>query len=103
MKQLGLIITVIIFLITTLFGTLTFYLQQSMRNIDWTHETIILELKAKADLFDSSEWLNEPTDLYKAEYELYNENLLQQVASFNDQLTVVYKMYYRLTLTISIF
>ncbi|CAJ1315887.1 hypothetical protein [Paenibacillus nuruki] len=103
MKQLGLIITVIIFLITTLFGTLSFYLQQSMRNIDWTHETIMLEMKAKADLLDSSEWLKEPSDLYKAKYELYNENLLQQIASFNDQLTIVYKLHYRLTLAILIF
>lgn len=94
MKQLGLILTIFIFSLTTMIGSLTLYVQQSMKNYDWTHEAMMLDVKAHADLLESREWLKDPVDLYKAKRKLYAENLSEQKISYNNELTKYFNNYY---------
>jgi hypothetical protein len=44
-KQVNLILTICTFILTTILAPLTFYLQQSVKTIDWNHELKILVAK----------------------------------------------------------
>ncbi|GGJ11662.1 hypothetical protein [Paenibacillus hunanensis] len=93
MKQVGLLLTVIIFLLTTMLGGLTFFMQQSMKNVDWSHDVIMLDLKAQSDLLESHEWLKDPVALYSAKHKLYKDSINEQIDSYNIGLINIYHQY----------
>lgn len=94
MKQIGLLLTILLFSLTTMIGGLSMYVQQAMKNNDWTHETIMLDVKAQADLLETREWLKDPVDLYNAKNKLYTDSLSEQKKSYSSELFKFFDQYH---------
>ncbi|WP_458121995.1 hypothetical protein [Paenibacillus sp. Z6-24] len=94
MKQLNLIVTIALFFVTILLGNFSFYLQHTMKQVDWAHEMAMLKLKAKIDLFKTIPVLGEKGYLYNAEISAYTESLNKQSSSYIDLLGDINSIYF---------
>ncbi|WP_017814493.1 hypothetical protein [Paenibacillus shenyangensis] len=103
MKQISLIVSSAIFFLSTILGVLAFYLQQSMKQIDWTHEIIMLKVKAKIELLKNIPWFEHSGFFYKAQMGIYDNILKEQNKAYSDVIGGIYTMYLVSILPIFIF
>lgn len=76
LKQFNLVITVVTFVIATIFNPLIFYLQQHMKVIDWTHNAKVMILSEKLKFISKLE----------EKEKLIAEDLLSEVKSYQDEV-----------------
>ncbi len=77
MKQLNVMVTIVLFITTIIVGNITFLIQSTMKQVDWSHETIMLKTKAKIELLEKTSLLKESLK--------YNE---EEIKSKNEQIKV---------------
>lgn len=82
-KQISIILAIVTFLISTILNPLTFYLQQSLKSVDWTHQARIGVVETAVSNLEQHE-----RDNYIATY------INEEIAEYNSELHKVQKAHY---------
>ncbi|OMD43534.1 hypothetical protein [Paenibacillus odorifer] len=92
-KQLSVILSIIIFTLTTILAPLSFYLQQSIKTADWKHEVNMSLLKdslGKAKEGPNLKVAQEQiVDQVQKDAQVYNDSLLELQDQHNDLLVKI--------------